>query len=119
MYKLIKLISIIIRTAYLPNTFISLIGNEGLAFIVNAIIGETIIGLLSYSITSIYYCKGEAPVVGSASYLFWYIINTFIFMGVGYLTSSTLIFIIILAIVYVIVFNVIGFISGKNGRYNY
>lgn len=113
MYKLIKLISIIIRNAYLPNPFISLIGNEGLAFIVNAIIGEAIIGLLSYSITSIYYYKGEAPAFGSASYLFWYVINTFIFIGIGKITTSLLSFFILLVIVYVTIIHLISKISNR------
>ncbi len=116
MYSIISLISAWVRQFYLPNPFATIISSS-YADLFNILVGGAILHLLSYGITSIYYERGSMPSIGSISYLFWYIVNTFIFIGIGKITTSILSFAILFLIVYVIIIGVISSLSNK-ARYN-
>lgn len=112
MYYITSLISVWIRQFYLPNPFATII-NSSYADIFNILIGGAILHFLSFSITSIYYERGSMPTIGSISYLFWYIVNTFIFIGIGKITTSLVTFSILVLIVYIAIILLINNISNK------
>lgn len=103
MYSIISLISAWIRQFYLPNPFATIITNSLYADIFNIFVGGFILHKLSYGITSIYYNKGENPIIGSISYFIWYVINTLIFIEVGKITNSCTMYISLLIIIYLII----------------
>lgn len=117
MYSIVSLISAWVRQFYLPNPFATII-NPSYADIFNILVGGAILHFLSYGITSIYYRKGEAPAVGSISYLIWYIINTFIFIGVGSLTSTIELYILFICFIYIVIISLVSNISNGN-RYDF
>lgn len=112
MYYIISLISAWIRQFYLPNPFSTII-NHSYADVFNILIGGVILHFLSFGITSIYYERGSMPTIGSISYLFWYIVNTFIFIGIGKITTSIVTFFILILIVYIAIILLISNISNK------
>ena len=113
MYSIISLISAWIRQFYLPNPFATII-NSSYADLFNILIGGAILHFLSYGMTSIYYERGSMPVIGSISYLFWYVINTFIFIGIGKITSSIISFSILSLIAYSIIISLISYLTNKS-----
>lgn len=114
MYSIISIISAWIRQFYLPNPFAIIISNSSYADLFNILVGGIILHILSYRMTSIYYRRGNAPAIGSISYLFWYIINTFIFIGLGYLTASWKIYVILLLIIYAVLITLINRLCSNN-----
>ncbi|MDD2494688.1 MAG: hypothetical protein PHE29_05800 [Tissierellia bacterium] len=78
MYKLIALISTIIRLFCLPNPFETL----EYGYIINYIV-EPMFHLLTYNIVGLYYRRGKAPAVGSFLYLMFYAIHTGLIMFMG------------------------------------
>lgn len=113
MYSIISLISAWIIQFYLPNPFATIL-NPSYADIFNILVGGAILHFLSYGMTSIYYERGSMPVVGSISYLFWYVINTFIFIGIGKITFSLLSFSIIALIAYSVIIALINYLTNKS-----
>lgn len=77
MYRLIYIISFLIRQFLLPNPFAPLGGN---AEIINLLVGGAFVPL-SYFMTGFIYDKGSEPAIGSILFLVVYAINT----GVTYL----------------------------------
>jgi len=75
MYKAMAAISVFIRMFILPNPF----GETVFGFIVNIIIGETLLHILSYSIVGIFYNRGDFPALGSFMYLvaYWGLVVAF------------------------------------------
>lgn len=111
MYKIVSLISVLIRTVLLPNPFSTLFESEGMAFIVNATIGNSIMWLLSSTMCRIFYTpKIDPSFKGSILYLFFFIINTLIFVSLGQYITTLKWFIIISIIVYIIVYGLLIFI---------
>lgn len=113
MYSIISLISALVRQFYLPNPFATIL-NPSYADIFNILVGGAILHFLSYGMTSIYYERESMPVVGSISYLFWYAINTFIFIGIGKITFSLLSFSIIALIAYSVIIALINYLTNKS-----
>lgn len=71
MYKLIKVISILIRNIYLPNPF----ANIKYGPIINFII-EPFLQIITFGIVGLFYQRGSAPAWGSFLYLFFYATHT-------------------------------------------
>lgn len=87
MYKLIAIISTLVRQFYIPNPFDAL--GDGL--VVN--IGETqillppgvlnwvaepFVHVVTFSVVGLYYDRGSAPALGSFLYLLFYCVHTFL-----------------------------------------
>lgn len=113
MYSIISLISAWIRQFYLPNPFTTILTNSSYANIFNILIGGIILHVISYLMTGIYYKRGNLPSFGSLSYSFWYVINTFIFIGVGYLIHSIILYILVLIIIYLFLIILISYICNN------
>jgi len=114
MYRLINIISIIVRQCYLPNPYENIIDNSGFAMLFNILIGGIILHKLSFWITGIYYDRGDLPAVGSLSYLIWYIINTAIFTFVGGLISNFYWFFFVLVFIYAFIFYIVFKLSNRH-----
>ncbi len=95
MYKLIALISVLIRQLCLPNPF------ETLKYgtIINIFI-EPILYTLTYCVVDLYYSKGSNPVFGSILYLIFYVLHIGLIILMGFfhwsIISITIIFILII-----------------------
>ena len=113
MYYITSLISAWIRQLYLPNPFATII-SPSYADIFNILINEG--GVIPdgkfpiYNFLSVFWAVG-------ISYLFWYSVNTFIFIGVGKITTSLVTFSILVLIVYIAIILLISNISNK-ARYD-
>lgn len=103
MYGIVSLLGSILRQIYLPNPFINIFNNQGIADLFNLIIGGTIISFLSYLLTGCIYEKGEAPAIGSFLYTFNYALITFSFYGISLLIKNIIIATVIYLILYIIV----------------
>ena len=69
MYKVVYIISALIRQFLLPNPYLNLFKEEVYADLFNIIIGGVILHKLSYWLTGIGYTKGvNEPVEGSIGY---------------------------------------------------
>lgn len=78
MYKLIAIISMVIRLRYLPNPFETL----EYGYYINYIV-DPLIYFLTYNVVGLYYTKGSAPVIGSLLYLFFYVVHIGVIMLMG------------------------------------
>lgn len=87
MYKLIAVISILIRMFYLPNPFVALgaglVINMGEMQIVLSpevlnLVAESFVHMVTFSVVGLYYNRGSAPAIGSVLYLVFYCIHIFI-----------------------------------------
>lgn len=78
MYKLIALISMIIRLSYLPNPFETL----EYGYYINYIV-DPLVYFLTYNVVGLYYTKGSSPAIGSLLYLFFYILHIGLIMLMG------------------------------------
>jgi hypothetical protein len=107
MYKLVSILSILVRQFLLPNPYERIFSEESTSLLFNLIIGGLILHFLSYTLTGIFYNKGEAPSLGSIMYLLWYIINTAIITVAGMLIQNVYWLIIILIITYLIIYIVL------------
>ena len=86
MYKIIALLSLIIRNAFLPNPFEPLgdivINIASASFtitpdLLNWII-EVPLHLFTFAVVGLYYLKGSCPSIGSIFYLIFYVIHVFL-----------------------------------------
>ena len=115
MYRIIHLISAIVRQFCLPNPYASIIRNSGYADLFNILIGGTIIHVLAFILTGCGYSRGiDSPASGSLGYLISYIYLTFVITGLGYIFSSFTWFIISLTVVYIFSCISVGYIFNKN-----
>lgn len=87
MYKIIALISNIVRQFYVPNPFEALEGGLGVTLYNNQVIlgpeclnliTEPLMHVITFSVVGLYYDRGSAPALGSVLYLLFYCIHTFI-----------------------------------------
>ena len=78
MYHLIKVVSYLVRQFLIPNPFINLVKDPGIAEIVNWIFGGVLIPL-SYFLTGTWY-DGDVKFIGSLGFLFNYAILTGLFL---------------------------------------
>ena len=103
MYKMINLISALIRQFVLPNTYVNFIDNEIYAELFNIFIGGTILHFLSFILTGFCYTRGiNHPAGGSLGYLLSYIYMTFVVTLIGYFISNIWFAIIILVVIYIL-----------------
>lgn len=113
MYSIVSFVSLIVRQFLLPNPYLNYFPDKNIAELFNIIAGGAILHFLSFWITGIYYSKGDAPTLGSISYLFWYIINTAIITLAGCLIKNIYLLIFSLIVIYLIIVIIIIKISNK------
>lgn len=113
MYSIVSFISLIVRQFLLPNPYLNYFSVKNIAELFDIIAGGAILHFLSFCITGIYYSKGDAPTLGSISYLFWYIINTVIITLVGCLIKNVYLLTICLVAIYLMIFIIVGKVSNK------
>lgn len=103
MFKIIHLISAIVRQFLLPNPYASWFEIEIYADLFNIVIGGFILNILAYSLTGVAYTKGiDSPASGSFGYLISYCYLTLIITLVGNFIVNIKMAVIIFIIIYVI-----------------
>ncbi len=103
MFELISRLSLFIRTNFINIPVIPIVSNSAYNGLINIFLQKYIIYiiyLLSFGLTSIYYKRGSAPILGSISYFIWYLINIKIFNAVGSITTNIYVYLILLVIIY-------------------
>lgn len=106
MFEIISKLSLFIRTNFINLPVLPIISNSSYNAIINLFLQKYIIYiiyLLSFGITSIYYKRGSAPIIGSISYFTWYLINVKIFNLVGSITTNIYIYSLLLVLIYVLI----------------
>lgn len=93
MYKIMALISMLVRQFYMPNPF----EPRTDALLLN-IIAEPIIHTITFGVVGIFYDRGSAPALGSFLYLLFYFVHTGLLMLIGYFQWAKIAIIIILAL---------------------
>lgn len=114
MYYIVAIIGAIIRQYFLPNPYEVFFTSEAWAMLFNMIIGGLILHVLSFTITGTYYNRGDAPVIGSISYLFWYCINTAIIIFIGTHVANVYLSLVLLLIIYIVIYSSLIFHNNKN-----
>ena len=115
MYKLIRLISALIRQFVLPNHYINIIGSEVYADLFNIFIGGAILHLCAYILTGGGYTKEiNDPASGSFGYLisYWYV--TALITTLGYFISNITVFLIIFIVLYIASCILVGYIFNRS-----
>ena len=103
LYKIVSIISVIVRS-FLPNPYINLFnGNEILAYIFNVIAGSYILYKLSFWLTGFAYNKRrDSKEFGSIGYIFSYVLLTCIITLLGRIITRISLMIIIFIVIYFI-----------------
>ncbi len=98
MYRIISLLSFLVRQFVLPNPFINIV-EENYADLVNLIFGGIIIAV-AYIVTGTWYVsKKEDRWAGSLGFLLNYILLTFITIGVSYFIHNIYLLLVIMVFV--------------------
>ncbi len=95
MYKIISLLSIIIRQFLLPNPFETLVNGELYNWLATALLVP-----LTFFIVGLFYERGSAPELGSLLFLIFYLIHTGLLMLCSVFSFNTVVCVVI-GIVYV------------------
>lgn len=103
MYGIVSILESILRQIYLPNPFVNILPNPGIADFFNLVAVGTIISFLPYFLTGSIYEKDEAPAIGSFLYTFNYALVTFSFYAISLLIKNVIIVTVIYLILYIIV----------------
>lgn len=75
MYKIISALNGFIREEMIPNPFEFISDNQLIVMLFTYLIGGTILHIISFSMVGVFYRRGQAPVLGSLGYMFFYCIN--------------------------------------------
>ena len=101
MYKIVALISVIIRNYYLPNPYITWMPDPTYADVFNMLVGGIILHITSWLLCKCAYYKGiDDPAKGSFGYLISYILLTFIITMLGKLGINYKIEIALFVVIY-------------------
>ena len=103
MYKIINILSALIRQFLLPNPYIHFFSEVLYADLFNILIGGTILHTLSFILTGVGYTKGvDSPASGSLGYLISYIYLTILITVLGFFINNIKIFIIVFMVIYIL-----------------
>ena len=115
MYKIVNIISIIIRQFVLPNPYINLFENKNYADCFNIVVGGIILHILSVLLTGFGYTRGiDEPAAGSIGYLLSYILLTFLITLLGVLFDNLWILVGVFTAIYSMLCILVKIIFNKN-----
>lgn len=103
MYQLISSLNGFVREEIIPNPFGFVSDNELIVMLFTYFIGATILHKISFAMCGVFYDRGEAAVLGSIGYMFFFVINTYIIIKIsqwfdGLLVIGIIYFILVIAI---------------------
>ncbi|MBR3281600.1 MAG: hypothetical protein IKI57_07210 [Clostridia bacterium] len=123
MYKIVRIIGIIIRSQFLANAFEFYFGKDGMgllyAYIINATIGEALLYMTSFSLVGTFYEKNSFPTVGSLSYTAFYILNNCILIASCLLCRYFNLHIAISIVIYTIIEMILYYLFFKINNKSY
>ena len=93
MYHIMKIISIWVRFAYMPNPFGSIENGE-----VYNILAEPVLHIATFFVVGLFYDRGSEPALGSLLYLIFYFVHVGIILLIGFFGWTSAGVIIILAV---------------------
>lgn len=103
MYQIISVLNSIIREQVMPNPFEFVSDNQLIVILFTYLIGGTILHIISFNMCGVFYKRGQAPVLGSIGYMFFFTLNTFVIIKISeWLNGISMIGIIYALIVFII-----------------
>ena len=113
MYKIISLMSYIIRQFFVPNPFTNLFKSSSMAEFINYIFGGVLVSLAHF-LTGTWY-DGKEPAIGSLGFFCNYIVLTYVFLFITkYVTNLYAI-----AVLYIIAYISLCIVESKLFRKKY
>ena len=103
MYKILRVIGVLVRSYMLTNAFEYFFDNLIIAYVINMIIGEVLLWQTTYyiSVGSIYVKKSN-PALGSFLYTLFYVINNFLLIGSCYFCKKLNLDLLCVVLIYMI-----------------
>ncbi len=118
MYKILSIVSALIRQFLLPNPYVDLFNEEVYADLFNIIIGGYILHKLSFWLTGMGYIKGvDEPTEGSIGYLFSYIILTVLITFLGKFIRDIRVMIVVFLIMYIMLCILVNKIFNRHNNF--
>lgn len=110
MYKIIALLSVIIRNAFLPNPFEPLgdivINIASASFTITPdmlnIIMEVPFHAFTFVVVGLYYLKGSCPSIGSIFYLIFYVVHVFLIYICSWFGFSWVAIVVVLSVYFLL-----------------
>lgn len=113
MYKLVAIISLLIRNFLLPNPFEHVVMGE----LINLGVGLALYPI-TYLIVGLFYERGSAPALGSLLYLFFYAVHTGVIVLCGAFNFTTVAIAVILVLYMVILVELVLLKNKLNWGWN-
>lgn len=104
MYKIISSFNSLIREEIMPNPFGFVSDNELIVMLFTYLIGATILHKISFAMCGVFYDRGEAPVLGSIGYMFFFSFNVGILIKISQLCNEILVIGIIYFVVVIVIY---------------
>ena len=104
MYQIISALNGFIREEMIPNPFEFISENQLIVILFTYLIGGTILHIISFKMCGVFYKRGQARVLGSIGYMFFFTLNTFIIIKVSEWFNGILLIGIIYALIVFIIF---------------
>ena len=107
MYQIVSVLNGFIREEMMPNPFEFIFDNPIIVLIFTSLIGSKILKNLAYSMCGIFYNKGDAPILGSILYMFFWGLNVCILIKVGQFFNNIYVVCIIYSIAIIFIYKIL------------
>lgn len=108
MYQIVSVLNGFIREEIMPNPFEFLSDNPIIVLIFTSLIGSKILKNLAYSMCGIFYSKGDAPILGSILYMFFWGLNVYILIKISQIFNNIYVICIIYSISIMLIYKILN-----------
>lgn len=107
MYQIVSMLNGFIREDIMPNPFEFISDNPIIVLVFTSLIGSKMLKNLAYSMCGIFYNKGDAPILGSILYMFFWGLNVCILIKVGQFFNNIYVVCIIYSIAIIFIYKIL------------
>ena len=107
MYQIVSMLNGFIREDIMPNPFEFISDNPIIVLVFTSLIGSKMLKNLAYSMCGIFYNKGDAPILGSILYMFFWGLNVCILIKVGQFFYNIYVVCIIYSIAIIFIYKIL------------
>lgn len=107
MYQIVSILNGFIREDIMPNPFEFISDNPIIVLVFTSLIGSKMLKNLAYSMCGIFYNKGDAPILGSILYMFFWGLNVCILIKVGQFFNNIYVVCIIYSIAIIFIYKIL------------
>ena len=108
MYQIVSTLNGFIREEMMPNPFEFISDNPIIVLVFTSLIGSKILKNLAYSMCGIFYNKGDAPILGSILYMFFWGLNVYILIKVSQFFNNIYVVCIIYSIAIMLIYKILN-----------